>query len=270
MTKAAKHIWKHLDRSLTVTDRVGLKPQQSIRAARKCIGAENVFDPSQQPFSSYKPLQLRLFDAMNPSDRVCLSHSASQFALNLKPWNYSFLKVQSDYSLIFKAKYKQTIGWELLNYSHFLPRFVTRRPVRGGDRSLSPRIRPLSAWLKVRAFWPQLQVSDSFGGRQRLRSQRSHQQAKRSKAWHFSGTRRRETVNSTRQSRVLTIWVRFLSSIILLWLLCFLTTSNFQRVWRFTQFKIILTLIAVSLFTSYLYKVLVLVSLPLQLLECWL
>ena len=45
-----------------------------------------------------------------------------------------------------------------------IPLSVTRRPVRGGGRPLSPRIRSLSARLKVRPCRPQLQVSDSCTG----------------------------------------------------------------------------------------------------------
>ena len=45
-----------------------------------------------------------------------------------------------------------------------IPLSVTRRPVWGGGRPLSPRIRSLSARLKVRPCRPQLQVSDSCTG----------------------------------------------------------------------------------------------------------
>ena len=43
-----------------------------------------------------------------------------------------------------------------------IPLSVTRRPVRGGGRPVSPRIRSVSARLEVRPRRPQLQVSDRY------------------------------------------------------------------------------------------------------------
>lgn len=131
--------------------------------------------------------------------KECVSNSI----LTIPTWisnhdlKYFLFKGAKELSRYFKGKYKKTTVTEWPNYWHFPPRFVTRGPVRGGDRSLSPRIRPLSARLKVRPCWPQLQVSDGFGAGPRLRGQRSHQQVKRSKVWHFSGTRRKRSIPLT-------------------------------------------------------------------------